>query len=131
MKRWNYYCPMPCAGQEEKYPVTDNENPGYSVYVKTESEAERIVNQLNTYEDKVNQLTDELHKLKETSYPKSDKLISFEIINSVIERHIEEIRRTINKLGCNKYNDIETYYSYMHDIQLLNTVRKEILLGGV
>ena len=128
MKRWNYYYPMPCAGQEEKYPVTDNENPGYPVYVKTESEAERIVNQLNDYEAKVNQLTDELNNLNETKYPKSDKLVSFEVVNSVIERHIEEVRRTINMLGCNKYNDIETYYSYMDDIQLLDTVRKEILL---
>lgn len=127
MKRWNYYCPMPNAGQEEKYPIKDNENPGYPVYVKTEDEAKRIVNQLNDYETRVNQLTDELNNLKETKYLKSDKQVSFEVINSVIERHIQEIRRTINKLGCNKYNDIDTYYSYKYDIQLLENVRKEIL----
>lgn len=126
MKRWNYYHSLPFPGQEG-YPVTDNENPGMSVYVKTEEEAKYIVNQLNDYEDNVNHLTDELNNLKETKYLKSDKMVSFEVINIVIERHIEEIRRTLNGLGCNKYDDIDTYYSYMHDIQLLDNVRKEIL----
>jgi len=127
MKRFNYYYPLPCPGGEDHYHVGDNENPGYNIYVRTRDEAERLTSQLNEYEDRVNSLVDELNTLKKTKYLKSEKMIAFETVNLIIEHYIEDMRRTINALGCNEYNDIETYSMYMNRIRLLDTIRQEIL----
>ena len=126
MMRFNYYRPVPHGG-EEYYPVTDNENPSYDIHVHKEDEAIQLVTQLNNYEKRVNDLTDELNALKKVKYIVSHKCIPFEIVNLIIERHMEEIRRRINEIGCNRYDDIETYHDYMSDIHLLDVIRQEIL----
>lgn len=139
MKRFNYYYPLPFSTHEEYYPVEDNENPGYKIHVRREDEAQQLVDQLNTYEDTVKQLKNEILELKKNQfksnkvmlqmYLKEDKLISFDVIKLIFERHIMEIHDHLNKIGCNKYNDIETYERHMDDIHLMDRLLKEILLS--